>query len=73
MSTPLQRVVKKLGSQAKLAEAAEVTRGAVTRWNYPLEKKGRRGMIPQQYHQKIVDYAHNHDIILTPEDFCVFV
>lgn len=51
---------------------AEITGTSFTapyRWQYERERGGTGGTIPQKYHRTLLNYAHEHEIPLSADDF----
>jgi hypothetical protein len=66
---PASTIIKKLGG-AKVV--ADITGRAITapyRWQYPLQKGGTGGLIPQKHHRLLLDYARRNGIALRATDF----
>lgn len=66
---PARTIVRKLGGPAKVAELTGAASTAPYRWQYPREKGGTGGVIPQRHHRKLLDYARENRIELKAEDF----
>lgn len=66
---PASTIIKKLGGPAKVAEVAQVATNAPYRWQYPREKGGTGGSIPQRHHRKLLDYARSNNIEISAEEF----
>jgi hypothetical protein len=66
---PARTVIKRLGGEAKVSEITETSLNAPYRWQYPREKGGTGGVIPQRHHRKLLAYAKENKIELSAEDF----
>lgn len=66
---PASSIVAKLGGEAKVAEITGTAFTAPYRWQYGREKGGTGGTIPQRYHRTLLDYAREHEIDLSAEEF----
>lgn len=64
-----QKIIKKCGGPAKVAEMVGVHVSRVHRWTYPKQRGGTDGLIPTQQQQALLDAARERGIDLTPEDF----
>ena len=69
MHTMAQRVVKKLGGPAMVAEMLGVSRIAVYKWMYPRAKGGTGGYIPARRQLELMVTAKMMGIELTKDDF----
>jgi hypothetical protein len=59
----------KISGEAKVSEITGAGTTAPYRWQYPREKGGTGGTIPQRYHRQLLDYARVNNIDLKAEDF----
>jgi hypothetical protein len=66
---PAHSIIKRLGGEATVAKVTGTAFTAPYRWQYPKEKGGTGGLIPQKYHLPLLDYARANDIPLTAADF----
>ena len=66
---PAQTIIAKLGGPGVVAGIVKVHRTRVSNWKRPRESGGTGGMIPQGYHRTLLDYANDHSIELSAEDF----
>lgn len=61
-TNPVQRLVRKFGSQARLGVAAGVKQPSVSEWE-------SKGYVPGSRHQRILEWGKAHGIDVSPEDF----
>lgn len=66
---PAHSILKKLGGEAVVAQVTGVSITTPYNWQYPKEKGGTGGNIPQRYHRTLLGYAQANDIDLRAEDF----
>ena len=50
-------------------KATGVKYSGVFRWMRPKAVGGRDGLIPSKHHPRLLDYAREHKLPLTPDDF----
>lgn len=66
---PASSVIKRLGGEAKVSEITRRGTTAPYKWQYPIDKGGTGGLIPQRLHRVLLDYAEANGIDLLPTDF----
>jgi monoamine oxidase len=66
---PAFNIVTRLGGPSVVARIAGVHRTRVSNWMRPKEKGGTGGRIPQDHHRSLLEYAREHGVALTAEDF----
>jgi hypothetical protein len=66
---PASSIIKKLGGEAVVSGVTETAYTAPYRWQYPRDRKGTGGLIPQRYHRTLLDYARSKGISLKAEEF----
>lgn len=66
---PASKIIAKLGGEAKVAEITNMALTAPYRWQHEKAKGGTGGLIPQNHHRALLDYAHANDIPLAAEEF----
>lgn len=66
---PASSIIKRLGGEAVVSRITETAYTAPYRWQYPREKKGTGGVIPQRHHPVLLDYARSKGIVLRADDF----
>lgn len=66
---PARSIIRKLGGEANVALIVQRASTAPYRWQYPRDKGGTEGVIPQRYHPMLLDYARANGIDLKPEEF----
>lgn len=66
---PAATVISRLGGEAKVSEITGRGLTAPYKWQYPIEKGGTGGLIPQRLHRVLLDYARANGIALSPADF----
>ncbi len=66
---PASTIIKKLGGEAVVSRVTETAYTAPYRWQQPREKGGTGGLIPQRHHPRLLDYARDNEILLSPADF----
>lgn len=65
---PAKTILGKIG----IPKAAEITGRHVSRiyrWMYSAERGGTGGLIPQQHHRALLDYAKRQNIPLSADEF----
>ena len=60
--TPVERIIKKFGTQERLAGALGCRQSVIAGWK-------RRGVIPAQQQPRVLDAARRENIPLAPADF----
>jgi len=63
-----QKVIRKFGGEAKLAEIVGCSRISAYRWQYQ-RPYGSDGLIPTAMVEKINSVARTHGVLLTPMDW----
>lgn len=66
---PATTIIKKLGGERVVSKVTETAYTAPYRWQQPREKGGTDGLIPQRHHPRLLDYARDNEIPLSPADF----
>lgn len=66
---PAHTIVKRLGGEARVSEITGTSGNAPYRWQYPREKGGTGGLIPQRYHRTLLNHARDEGVDLKAEDF----
>ena len=66
---PATTIIRKLGGEAKVAEITGLAFTAPYRWQHEKAKGGTGGLIPQNHHRVLLDYARAHGIALAAEEF----
>lgn len=66
---PAQTIIAKLGGPGIVSAVVGVHRTRVSNWRRPREKGGTNGLIPQDYHLRLIDFAATKGVILTGDDF----
>ncbi len=61
---PVDRIIRKFGSQTKLAEALGISQASISEWR-------SKGYVPGVRHQEIFDFARANGIPIAPEDFLI--
>jgi hypothetical protein len=68
---PAASIAVKFRTLKRLAEAAGVSESRACRWRLPKELGGTGGMIPSGRQQRILDWAAENGVPISPEDFFV--
>lgn len=66
---PAASIIIRLGGEKAVSKITGLALTAPYRWQYPVEKGGTGGLIPQKHHVALLDYARAHGIELTPAAF----
>lgn len=66
---PAHSIIHRLGGEAVVATITGTASTAPYRWQYPRDKGGTNGVIPQRHHLALLDYANANSIALTASDF----
>jgi hypothetical protein len=66
---PAATIIKKLGGEAVVAEITATALSAPYRWQYPRERGGTGGRVPQRHHRLLLAYARQRGISLSAEEF----
>lgn len=70
MRTPAERVIGKFpGGARALAALLGVAPVTVYRWTYPKVRGGTGGLVPSEYHERILKLAEAEGLRLSPWDF----
>lgn len=63
--TPAELVIEKFGGVRPLARELSIDHSSVARWPKPKNERGSGGLIPAQYHARLLDIAKERGITLT--------
>lgn len=66
---PARSIVERLGGEIKVSRITRSSLSTPYSWQYPKEKGGTGGNIPQRHHRTLLDYARENRIPLKAEDF----
>jgi hypothetical protein len=66
---PAARIIHRLGGCAAVAAVVGTAVTAPYRWQYPRERGGTGGIIPQRHHRALLAHARANAIALTAADF----
>lgn len=66
---PAKTIIEKLGGEAVVSKITGTAYTAPYRWQHARTKGGTDGLIPQRYHPKLLEYARENEIPLSPGDF----
>lgn len=66
---PAHNITDRLGGESVVADITGRSVTSVYRWQYPKEKGGTGGTIPQRHHRALLDFAKQNRIKLKAEDF----
>lgn len=66
---PAKTIIDKLGGEAVVSRVTQTAFTAPYRWQYPRDKGGTDGLIPQKHHRTLIDYAREQGIDLKAEEF----
>lgn len=66
--TPAELVIQKFGGVRSLARKLDIDHSSVARWPKPKAERGSNGLIPSQYHTRLLDMALHEGIELTAHD-----
>ncbi len=66
---PAASIIRKLGGEAVVSRVTETAYTAPYRWQQPRDKGGTGGLIPQRHHPKLLAFAREQDLPLSPADF----
>jgi hypothetical protein len=66
---PAKSVIERLGGEEAVAAATGTAYTAPYRWQYPRERAGGGGQIPQKHHPVLLAYARTNNIKLSSDDF----
>lgn len=67
LETPAATVIARFGGIKAVADALDLERTAVQRWNYP-SPKGTGGAVPQRHWPRLIESAAKAGIDLAPSD-----
>jgi hypothetical protein len=65
--TPVKRVIRVFGA-ARASAIAELTTGAVLKWNRRLSTGGQGGLVPSRYQHRYLAKAREEGLPLSAED-----
>jgi len=68
---PAATIIRRLGGEAKVAGITGKALTAPYRWQREKSSGGTGGLIPQAHHRTLLDYAHDHGIALSAEEFLI--
>lgn len=66
---PASSIIRKLGGEAVVARETGMATTAPYRWQYPREKGGTDGTIPQKHHRALLDFAERSGVPLSADEF----
>jgi hypothetical protein len=66
---PARSIITKLGGEGAVALICGIAVSGPYRWQYPRERGGTGGLIPQRHHRALIDHAEANGIPLTAEEF----
>lgn len=66
---PASSIIAKLGGEAVVSDVTGTAYTAPYRWQYPRERKGTGGIIPQRHHPQLLAFARSKGIPLKAEEF----
>jgi hypothetical protein len=66
---PARTIISKLGGVAVVSDLVGIHRTRVSNWRRPRTKGGTNGLIPQDYHLRLIDFAATKGVTLTGDDF----
>lgn len=66
---PAKSIIARFGGETKIAAVLGIASTIPYAWQYPRDKKGTGGTIPQRYHLALLDHASENGIPLSPADF----
>lgn len=66
---PARTIIEKLGGASIVSKITGTSHNVPYRWQYPRERGGTGGMIPQRHHPALLDYAREKRIRLRADDF----
>ncbi len=66
---PAATVIDRLGGPKVVSEITGAAYTAPYRWQYPRDKGGTGGLIPQKHHLTLLSYAQENGIPLSASDF----
>lgn len=69
MHTMAERVIRKLGGPARVAELLGTSRQAIYKWTYPRQRGGTGGYIPARRQLELMVVCKMQGIVLTKNDF----
>ncbi|MDQ2079507.1 hypothetical protein RA307_04875 [Xanthobacteraceae bacterium Astr-EGSB] len=66
---PAHTIIRKFGGPSAVANITGAHRTRVSNWQRPKSVGGTGGVVPQRHHRALLDYARQHDIPLSAEEF----
>lgn len=66
---PASTIIDRLGGVTKVAQVVGVHRTRVSNWKRARQSGGTDGRIPQGYHVLLLQYARDHGVPLSADDF----
>ena len=66
---PASTIIKKLGGEAAVAEVTASALSSPYRWQYPRNRGGTGGWIPQRHHRVLLAFARKRGVQLAAEEF----
>lgn len=66
---PASKIIEKLGGEAVVARITGTASTAPYRWQYPVDRGGTGGSIPQKHIEPLIAFAREHGIDLKTDDF----
>jgi hypothetical protein len=68
MNSPADIVIERFGGVRPLARLLELNHSSVARWPAPKTKRGSGGLVPSQYHRRLLDLARERGIELSASE-----
>ncbi len=66
---PIARnVIRTLNGVVRTAAICKISHASVCAWDRPKSRKGTGGLVPARHQQRILAYAREHNLPLTPAD-----
>lgn len=66
---PASRIISALGGPSVVAEAIGIHRTRVSMWQAPRSRGGTNGLVPYRHIQKLMEFAQQKGVSLSPADF----
>lgn len=66
---PATSIIRKFKGLKAVAEITGVSSHSVMRWRYPRSKRGTGGLIPHRHADKLLVFARENGVDLSPADF----
>lgn len=66
---PARSIIKRLGGEAAVARITQTAFTAPYRWQHSKERGGTGGLVPQRHIPTLLNYAREHGVSLTADDF----